>query len=268
MELLTILLSALLGILSPVGLVVDRVAEDAIRDQLDEAEQLAVRIDNAPSYQLLQGRVDRVRIAGRGIYPVEGVRIAVVEVETDPIAVSPRRLRKGRLKLDQPLRAGMRLVITEDDINHALRSKKIRDQFRDLSLGLLGGAAADRAARYDLVNPQVNFLEHNRIRIRATLKQRRSDEETQITAEAGLDVRSGKQIQLVDPQVTVNDQPVPAQLIDLLSNSVNGYLNLDNLKSSGITARILDWQLTPDDASLALFVQLDRRFTDRRRDRS
>lgn len=65
MEFLTILLSALLGIVSPAGFVLDRVAETAIRNQLDSAEELSVRIDNTPSYRALQGRVDRVRIAGR-----------------------------------------------------------------------------------------------------------------------------------------------------------------------------------------------------------
>lgn len=65
MEFFTILLSGLLGLVSPAGLVIDRTAESFIRSRF-EVEQLQVRVDNAPSHQLLQGKVERVLIAGRG----------------------------------------------------------------------------------------------------------------------------------------------------------------------------------------------------------
>jgi len=55
----TIILSGLLGLVSPVGSVIDRTAENAIRSRFEKVEQLQVRVDNAPSYQLLQGKVQR-----------------------------------------------------------------------------------------------------------------------------------------------------------------------------------------------------------------
>lgn len=67
MGFLTIFLSALLGVLGSVGFFVDRFAENAIRQRFQRIEQLQVRIDNAPNYQLIGGKVQRVRVAGRGL---------------------------------------------------------------------------------------------------------------------------------------------------------------------------------------------------------
>ncbi|WP_410503743.1 DUF2993 domain-containing protein [Leptolyngbya sp. 7M] len=138
MEFFTIVLSGLLGIVSPLGFVVERVAEDAIRDQLEAVETLAVRVDNTPNYQLAQGTVDRVWLAARGVYPEAGIRIAVLEIETDAIQVDPGRLRQGELELERPLNAGVRLVLTETDLNQALQSPQVSEQLRNLSLDFLG----------------------------------------------------------------------------------------------------------------------------------
>jgi hypothetical protein len=91
MEFFTILVSSLLALVSPVGLVVDQIALNAIRSQFEKVDQLQVRVDNAPSYQLLQGKVERVRIAGRGLQ-LKQIRIAAIELETDPINLDPRSL--------------------------------------------------------------------------------------------------------------------------------------------------------------------------------
>nr|MBW4542729.1 DUF2993 domain-containing protein [Myxacorys chilensis ATA2-1-KO14] len=64
MEFFTLLLSSLIGLVSPLGIVSDRVAESTLRKQFVSVEDLQVRIDNAPTYQLVQGRIDRLRLVG------------------------------------------------------------------------------------------------------------------------------------------------------------------------------------------------------------
>lgn len=259
MEIFTIVLSALLGLLSPLGFVVDRIAENAIRDQLDAAESLSVRIDNAPNYQLVQGRVDRVRIAGRGLYPIEDVRIAVAELETDAIAVDPASLRRGRPRLEKPLQLGVRLVLTEEDLNRALQSEAIAGQLRNLSLDALGGAS-EQLEQYDIVDPKLE-LDRDRVRLQVTLKQRRSEFQSQVSLESGIAIRSGKQLQLIDPTANLNGQAVPPELIQLLTAGVGQRLNLDALAEAGITARILNFQIDADALALAAFVRIDPQFT-------
>ncbi|MBE9178374.1 DUF2993 domain-containing protein [Oculatella sp. LEGE 06141] len=259
MELITILLSVLLGAVSPAGLVVDSLAEDAIRDRLEFAEELEVRVDNTPSYQLLSGRVDRVRIAGRGLFPRQGIRIDVLEVETDPIDLNLAALNNGNGSapaLDQPLQAGVRLVLTEADINQALQSPLVQQRLQDVSIGALG-ASAEGLRRYAFTQPFVDFLESDRIQFQVTLQEAGSDEQLLIIAESGIAIDGGRQLQLVDPAVTVNGSPIPPQFINLLVSGIGQRLDLSRLESSGVLARILQLELNPDELALAGFVRVE-----------
>jgi len=75
MEILAAVLTSLLGLGGAPGFVIDKTATDLLRGQLFYAEQLEVRVDNTPNFQILQGRVDRIRVAGRGVYPLPILRI-------------------------------------------------------------------------------------------------------------------------------------------------------------------------------------------------
>ena len=266
MEFFAILLSSIVGILSPAGLVVDKVAEHAIRQQFTSIEKLAVRVDNTPSYRFLQGKADRVRIAGRGLYPIAGVRIDTLELETDPIAVTPASLRTGKPQLTQPLRAGVRLVLNREDLNQALQSPAIANRFRDLSVNLLGNGLGQPHQRYTVVNPQVEFLNNDRIRLQVTLAGQQSGNQQSgnqqsdrqaIIIESGLAIAQGHKIQLVDPQINLDGQPVPPELVGLLIGGLSDRLDLDKLADRGITARVLKLEILPDSVAIAGFVSLD-----------
>jgi hypothetical protein len=264
MEFLTIFLAALLGLISPTSLVLEKVADSAIRGQLKDAETLAVRVDNAPSYRVAQGRIERLRIAGRGLYPEQDIRVAALEVETDPIAVDITALRQGQISLEQPVNAGIRLVLTCEDINRALRSPAVVDRLQNLSLDLLGSSASG-LERYDLVEPQVEFLDSQRLRFQTILKSQQSDVRLAIAVESGIKIRSGRQLQLVDPAISIDGRPLPSQLVNLLVGGISQRLDLANLEATGITARILSWELDRDQLSVAAFVQVKQQFLDSRR---
>ena len=85
MEWFLIALTGFLTVITPVGLVVDHVIANNIRDRVKSVEELSVRVDNAPSYQLIQGKVNRVRIASRGIEPIDHVRIDTLDIETEKV---------------------------------------------------------------------------------------------------------------------------------------------------------------------------------------
>jgi hypothetical protein len=252
MEFLTILLSALLGLVSPAGFVLARVAETAIREQLDSAEALSVRIDNTPSYRALQGRVDRVRIAGRGLYPLEEVRVAVLDVETDAIALDPQLLRQGQPKLVQPLQAAIKVVVTEADINQALQSETILEPLRNLNLSFSGSAAES-----ELIDPQIEVLPGDRLRLQVTLQDRQTREQTRVVAESGLQISAGRQLQLVDPSIRVDQQLVAPELLAYLIGNASQRFDLATWEPSGITARILNLELEGNAITLVGFVRVE-----------
>ncbi|MBE9078975.1 DUF2993 domain-containing protein [Romeria aff. gracilis LEGE 07310] len=256
MELITLLLSGLLLIVSPVGIVLDQLAEDAIRDRIFGAEDLAVRIDNAPPLQVLQGKVERVRIAGRGISPVPELRIAVAELETDPIDLNFGQLRQGRVVLDRPLQGALRVVLTPDDLNRFLVSPQTRERLSQIQLRLPAGQSRE-ADRYELRNPQITFLENNRIAIAFDLQDQVLDNRLSIVAAAGLGMTNGHQLVLTEPALTVDGAAAPPQLVEPLLNSVNQQLSLKALETAGVTARILQLQVQPEALELSLWLRVE-----------
>jgi LmeA-like phospholipid-binding len=261
MELITILLSGLLGILAPIGLVSDRLATHAIRDRLESADTLAVRIDNAPSYQLLQGKVERVRIAGRGIVPRPDLRIAALELETDGIALDPASLRQGNPQLKEPLQAGVRVEITQDDANRFLQSPLVAERLKKVNLDLPGDGNR-QPEPYRIKTVKVDFLEGDRLKIFVTL-QGESGTESTITAESGLGISAGRQLQLIDPQVMLGESAIPAEIINLLTAGLIQQLDLGRLEASGLTARVLNFQIHDEQLDLATFVRIEPRFLSR-----
>lgn len=256
MEFLTIFLSSLITLVSPAGFVVDRVAQTTIRKQFEAVEQLEVRVDSAPSYQIAQGKVDRIRIAGRGLFPAKEIRLEALELETDPIQLDAARLRRGKPRLEEPLRAGVRLVLKQEDMNRALRSSLVLKQLKALGINAVGQQNRRRAQQYTLLNPRIEFLANQRLRLQAELSDATDSDTLKIVVELGLAVIAGRQLQLLDPTMRVNDEAVPAPIVQSIAKGISEQCDLRLLEKSGLTTRILQLNLTENQISLAAFVQV------------
>jgi hypothetical protein len=257
MEFLTIVLSGLIGILAPAGTIIDHTVEKSLRQQLVGAEHLQVRIDNTPSYPVLQGRVSRVRVAGRGLFPLQDVRIAVAELDTDAIALDARRLRRGTLRLVEPFRCGLRLELTEADMNRALQSPAATEWLRRVG----GSVARDRDSRrrvqrYEFLNPQVSLLANQRLRFQVALREPGDAAQLAIVIESGLEIEAGRRLRLVQPVVLLNGEPVPDELLQSTLEGIPEQSDLNQLEPDGITARVLHYRIEEGRLSLAMFVQV------------
>lgn len=263
MEFIAIFLSGLLALVSPANLAIDRIAENAIRSQFDKVEQLQVRVDNAPNFQIVQGKVERVRIGGRGLWLTPEFRIAALELETDPLDLDVARLRqKGKVRptelLKQPLQAGLRLVITQQDINQALQSPTVSAQLRKLGSRILGSNADMLVQRYEFVNPQVEFLGDNRLRFHLELQEPGNVDKLVVSVESGLGIVAEHQLQLIEPNVLVNGMPVPPPLLAFFVSGVNSRLDLRTLEDAGIAARLLKLDINKEQLELAAFVRVEK----------
>jgi LmeA-like phospholipid-binding len=249
MEILSIVLASLITLLSPIGWVSEKIVAQQIRARIDHAESIAVRIDNVPTYQIVNGKVNQIRIAGRGVFPVADLRIEALEVETDPIVLDPIKLRKLKVKLAQPVRAGVKLVMTERDLNQALASPAVVKRLRALA-----GRITSQAARYEFLHPQVNFLPNQRVKFSVDLQEQGQTETLNLVITTGITIKDGRFIQLTDTDIVANKQPVYPPLAKRLVAGINAELDLDRLAKSGINARILSLDLSEQKATLATFV--------------
>ncbi len=262
MELLTILLSGITALFSLTGVVVDKNIEAAFRSQIDHVEQLQVRTDNAPVHQIINGKIDKVRVASRGVWVTKDLRLDLLEIETDPIAVNLQALQTdGKTpkssSLQQPIQAAIRLKFNQEDINNFLKSPDAIAQLQKMTTSTLGGAAASSLNKdYQITNPQVKFLANNRLGLSAELKDPGSGETLAVKLETGVNVIDGRKFQLVEPTATVGGTPVPPFLLTGLTAGIGDRLNVDMLEQRGVTARILQFKVNPEQLELAAFVKL------------
>ncbi|GAA6622159.1 DUF2993 domain-containing protein [Scytonema sp. NUACC26] len=257
MELLTIILSGLLGLISPVGLAIDRIAENTIRSQFAGVKQLQVRVDNAPSHQLLQGKVQRVRVAGRSLQlKQQSLQIAALELETDAIELDPRTLRKKPL-FQRPLQAGLRIVLTQEDINKLLQSPKFLAQLEKIKISVDDSSNTGYNSVYKFINPTVKFLANNRLSFQVELQNDSKNQPLLIQAESGINIIGGKNIQLVEPEVTANGEAAPPQFLNQIVNNINQRLDLGKLEGDGLQVRILKLNMKQQELEIAAFIRIE-----------
>ncbi|NEO33399.1 MAG: DUF2993 domain-containing protein [Symploca sp. SIO3C6] len=257
MEFFTILLSSLLTVVSPVSLIIDNIAEDAIRSRLEQVEQLAVRVDNTPSYQLLQGQVERVRIAGRGLFLKPDIRIELLELETDPIHLDLSSLRKStdsspQALLEQPFQAGVRLVLTESDLNRALLSPIVTAQLKQLGRRFLGGSQRN----YEFLNPRIEFLGENRLSFLLEVQEGNAPP-LAVRIESGISLVSGHLVELIEPEILVENDAFPPELVSKLAGSLRDSLDIRTLEGAGIIMRLLELNIGTSELEATAFVRVN-----------
>lgn len=260
MELFAGLLTTVLGLAGAPGIAIDKVATDFLRGQIVRADVLEVRVDNAPNYQILLGNVDRIRVAGRGVYVLEFLRIDQVDLETDPISIDPNLLQSGKIVLRRPLQAAARVVLRSEDINTALRSPNVQPSFRNLSIDITG--TNKNPEILDLINPEVTFLEGDHIRLSATLKSQPTATKPKVTSldvsvNAQIKTIGGTKLQIINPKIELSGTPVPDRIAKAFTEGLNKVLDLRQLESKGITARVLKLELTEGKMQVIGFAKMD-----------
>lgn len=116
---------------------ISEAVEVSLLTQLDQVENIEVDI-RTNLLKIIQGKVDSVSISGRGLVIEKDIRLHEMEVYTDKIAINPLNAIVGQIDLNHPVQASVRLILTEQDINHALNSDYIRSKLQPLELDVEG----------------------------------------------------------------------------------------------------------------------------------
>ncbi|MBR8830745.1 MAG: hypothetical protein N5P05_000979 [Chroococcopsis gigantea SAG 12.99] len=264
MEWLTIIVSSFLTLLAPAGLIIDKVLGDVARSQLHKTEVLAVRVDNVPSYQIIDGKVDRIRIGARGIYPIANARIETFELETDPINIDLATLREKNTTISRALRrdasGAFRLVLKERDINTALQSADIKARLQKIVDGLIPKQEGMAVQSYKLEKVQLQFLPDRRfnlqIQAQPFMAENVPTDPLDLTLEVSVKVVNGRSIQLSDPEGKLNGRRLSTRLLKGFTDRFTEELDLQRLEKSGITARILQFRNDEDTLELAGFLRV------------
>ncbi|HIK45863.1 MAG TPA: DUF2993 domain-containing protein [Leptolyngbyaceae cyanobacterium M65_K2018_010] len=259
MDIVTLIVSVVMGLLAPVGFVVDTLAEEALRGQIAGAEELYLRIDNVPNYQLLNGRIDHARIAARGLYFLQlpDLRIDAIDLETDVVDVDFAALQGGELKLDEPVQVALRLQLKASDLNAFLASPLVQGWLDTLRITLPGATGERERNRYGLANPTLEFLAGDRFRLTVDLVDRVLGDTAAIEIDIGLGIVNGSRFELIDPKIEIDGEPAPPQLITSLTEGASQEFTLKRLEEFGLIARVLAFDVRDNELDLAVFARLE-----------
>ena len=281
MEILTIVLASLMSLGSSGGIILDKIAQAKISSQVISIEEQAVRIDNQPNYNVAKGKLSRVRIASRGVRLEPGIRIAVLDLETDPLSVKPSELKLSsidslRESLNAPATGAAKIVINEADLDRALQSSEIQKRLQDNLNRLIVRKAGSSNISYNLTDVRLELRPQNRVWVSFRLDRPRPSlsstpesarmgtsrtnnrsRELAISLELTLKVIDGRVIRIVDPQGTVNGSPMSSRLLNGFATGISDRLDLNVLEEDGILARILQLEINEDNLQLVGFVRLE-----------
>lgn len=259
MDIVAIIVSALMAIVAPTGVLLDSVAADALRRQVAGVDDLAVRIDNVPNYQVINGRIDHVRVAARGVYPrqLPTLRIAAIDLETDPVAVDVGALQRGQLQLNTPAQAALRLRLQASDINTFLASPQVQTWLDTLRFSLPGEIGERERERYGLANPTLEFLAGDRLRLVVDLEDRVLADTIPIVLETGVAVMNGHRFELIQPRLEIEGELAPPELVTTFADGASREFSLRRLEDWGLTSRILTFHVRDNELDIALFARLE-----------
>jgi hypothetical protein len=273
MEFITILLSSLLSVFSTAGMFVDRAIAKSFRSQFTEVKELNVRVDNAPSYQIVQGKIDKVRLASRGLKYKNEIEIDTFELETDAIDLNRKNIKKNNLKnlrksLRKPLNAGFHLIVTEEELNKALQSEKIKTRIQKLLNKAIPGNEESSLPSYQILNLTFDLLDNNRIGTQVQLSrpnpdppdeeelQEQFDQPLNVRLEFGLKLVGGKSIQIIEPMGTVNGKAISSKLLNGFARGFSNRINLRKLEEDGLLVRLLKLKIGDREIDLAAITSL------------
>lgn len=260
MDVVVSVLALIAGLGGGAGYLVDRTAEQLLLEQLDRAEVLEVRVESTPSYRLLQGDADRILVAGRGLHLDPYPRVEVLELETDPISIPPSSFQGNSLQLEQPIQAAVRVVITEADLNMALRAPEILSQFQDIQADLPFASPQSAGAVVDLREPSIEFMGEQRIQLAAQLVERTPDGQEDVVDlvfSAELAVENSQRLRLVSPEFIIDSVRVPEEISGAFLGGLNEVLDLSDLDAQGIVIRVLQFEVTPETLEVVGFVRIE-----------
>jgi hypothetical protein len=266
MELLTIVLSGLLSVFATSGSIVDYLVEQNFRDLVVKIERQAIRVDNSPSYQIISGKVQKVRVATRGIELKSNLRIEALELETDNLAFDRHKLKINNLEdfraaLQQPLQGAVRLVLKGSDLNRALASSQVKDNLQIILNRLLASRSGSTNLSYELLALQLELQPENYVGLKFKLRRpsltgKKIASELDFALNLKIRVVDGKRIELLEPSGTVNQRPMSSRLLKGFAEGISDRLDLTKLETNGIIIRLLQLEVKEDKIQLAGFARM------------
>ncbi|MBF2065471.1 MAG: DUF2993 domain-containing protein [Calothrix sp. C42_A2020_038] len=228
---------------------VSQAMETAIISQLDAAEEIDIDIQT-DLFKLFQGQAEGISVEGQGLV-IQDVRVQEVEVQTTGIAVNPLSAILGKIELNKPVNANVRLVFTEADLNRALTSNFVKSKMQKFDLNINGEIIS--------LIPQVfkiNLLELGKFRIAGKVLIQKQGTIQPLTFQAVARPRTHEQPIILESFVCAEDEGISLELATAFMQKMKELTQLPYLKLEDFAFRIKNLEIEKDYMTLLIQVHL------------
>ena len=212
-----------------------KAAELGLASQLDQAEKLDVNV-RTDLLKVIQGQVDSIAVAGQGLVVQQDIRVQELELYIDKAGINPLSALFGQFELNQPTDAAARLVLTEQDINHALNSEYMRSKMQNIELNVEGKQAVIEPLHMELHLPTDGKMVFNA----KTLLHNEIGQTKQIGFTATMLVQRDKQPLLMEGFSCTPEQGVSLELAIAFIKRLRELLNLPYYELEGYSFQVKD----------------------------
>lgn len=211
----------------------DKAAEAAIKNQLDQAEQVDVNIEAQPM-NIVQGKVDSVSVKGAGVVMKRDLRVEALKLNTDSVSINPLKAITGEIELTEPTNAQAQILLTETDLNRALASDYLLKKMQGLEISVQGDART-----IDVQSAKIHLPGERKLAIEAELQVRETSDRVQFSAVAIPSiVEAGQKIHL--DIVSAEGEGLSLEFATALFEKVIDLLDLRNFELDGFTLELQD----------------------------
>lgn len=222
-------------------------AQRAVSAQLDKAESLNVDI-RTNLLKMVQGQAESASVSGEGLTIQKDIRVHELELHTDSIAIDLISALFGEVALHKPVDATARIVLTEPDINRALKSDYVRRQLQSLELNVEGQRVTLKPLQLEIHLPG-----NGKLGCSGTVLLHELGDIRRIGFSAMMRPRTLNQPLLLEAFNCTEGEGISLELAIALFKKAAELLNLPFLVIDGTTLRIK--QLDVDAGSLTLHTE-------------
>lgn len=205
---------------------VSKVASAAIAALFKHSEKVEAIVRAEPVAKLLQGSLDSFDFLGKGMLMYNGLRIEVMELYLQAVAIDFGAIFTGQVKLRQPTQATMRVVLSQSDLTTSFNTPFVVEKLQRLQY---------EGESLHFQDTQVTLGSDKTIRLQSQVKAG-AGQPINLDLTAQLEVEDRRKIQFVE--VTYRGDEPAINLGKALINHVNMLLDLDKFALDGTQLRV------------------------------
>jgi hypothetical protein len=216
-----------------------KAAEIGIKSQVDQAEEINVDVRANP-LQLAQGEVESVAVSGVGVVIQQDLRMETLEVNAGKVSINPLSAAFGKIEFTQSTDADAEVVLTEADLNRALRSDYLGAKLQNLKVQL-----ADQVVTVDIQQAELRLIDGGKLAFDAQVLQRETGEVGLLSIMAKPHLQdNGQRISLEDISET-DRQTLPPEVAAALFQAAIDLLDLRQFELKGISLQLQNLDIQP-----------------------